>query len=330
MVQKVIKAVVKTRYDTAANFKAKNRILAEGEKATESDTLKSKTGDGKTTYNSLPYDKADVSLTFDSTPTAGSKNPVTSGGIKTALDGVLHGNVDTATKLQTARKINGVDFDGTTNIFAPWSMNKVAQTIDLTNSKYDQDTWYPVAVSMTNVPVIMEYICYTHLGNCKPNWATHEQGFTTCVDVCVRNSRWGEYIGKSYIKHDTCSFCKDGVPPAIFTIDQRYVSGAVWYLRGGGVYCLFTSDNVTWRVVTERTLINGSGNTAQYVAPTITRPTPSVSDKMVTSDMLKAVATSGSYTDLSNKPTIPAKTSQLTNDSGYITGSTGVTFTIIE
>lgn len=31
------------------------------------------------------------------------------------------------------------------------------------------------------------------------------------------------------------------------------------------------------------------------------------------------VATSGSYNDLSNKPTIPTKTSQLTNDSGYLT-----------
>ena len=295
MVQKVIKAVVKTRYDTAANFKAKNRILAEGEKATESDTLKSKTGDGKTTYNSLPYDK-----------------------------------VDTATKLQTARKINGVDFDGTTSISAPWSMNKVAQTIDLTNSKYGQDTWYPVVVSMSNMCIVMEYMCYTRLGSCKPNWATHERGFTTCVDVCVRNSIWGEYVDKRYIKHDTCSFCKDDVPPAIFTIDGKYVNGAVWYLRGGGIYNLFTSDTVTWRVVTERTSINGSGNTAQYVAPTTTRPIPSVSDEMVTSDMLKAVATSGSYTDLSNKPTIPAKTSQLTNDSGYITGSTGVTFTITE
>ncbi len=34
---------------------------------------------------------------------------------------------------------------------------------------------------------------------------------------------------------------------------------------------------------------------------------------------LSTVATSGSYTDLSNKPTIPTKTSQLTNDSGFIT-----------
>ena len=34
---------------------------------------------------------------------------------------------------------------------------------------------------------------------------------------------------------------------------------------------------------------------------------------------LATVASSGSYTDLSNKPSIPAKTSQLTNDSGFIT-----------
>lgn len=34
-----------------------------------------------------------------------------------------------------------------------------------------------------------------------------------------------------------------------------------------------------------------------------------------------AVATSGSYNDLSNQPTIPTKTSDLTNDSGYITAS---------
>ena len=36
---------------------------------------------------------------------------------------------------------------------------------------------------------------------------------------------------------------------------------------------------------------------------------------------LATVATSGSYTDLDDKPTIPTATSQLTNDSGFITSA---------
>lgn len=36
---------------------------------------------------------------------------------------------------------------------------------------------------------------------------------------------------------------------------------------------------------------------------------------------LKAVATSGSYNDLADKPTIPTKTSDITNDSGFITAN---------
>lgn len=38
------------------------------------------------------------------------------------------------------------------------------------------------------------------------------------------------------------------------------------------------------------------------------------------SSSLATVATSGSYNDLTDKPTIPTKTSDITNDSGYITG----------
>ena len=40
-------------------------------------------------------------------------------------------------------------------------------------------------------------------------------------------------------------------------------------------------------------------------------------ENYVESSSLAAVATSGSYTDLINKPSIPTKTSDLTNDSNY-------------
>lgn len=41
-------------------------------------------------------------------------------------------------------------------------------------------------------------------------------------------------------------------------------------------------------------------------------------------DSLAKVATSGSYTDLSNKPTVPTKVSELTNDKNFITASDNV------
>lgn len=54
--------------------------------------------------------------------------------------------------------------------------------------------------------------------------------------------------------------------------------------------------------------------------PTIPSKTSDLTNDsgFVVGSSLSSVATSGSYNDLSNKPTIPSKTSDLTNDSGYI------------
>lgn len=54
------KTVIKHRTSTASVWTSTNSILAAGEKGVESDTLKSKIGDGTTAWNSLPYLKAGV------------------------------------------------------------------------------------------------------------------------------------------------------------------------------------------------------------------------------------------------------------------------------
>lgn len=57
----------------------------------------------------------------------------------------ITGNAGTATKLETARKINGVDFDGTKDI----SIEKISTTIDLT--ALDINFYYPVRVFGSNL-----------------------------------------------------------------------------------------------------------------------------------------------------------------------------------
>ena len=65
-------------------------------------------------------------------------------------------------------------------------------------------------------------------------------------------------------------------------------------------------------------LDNDSGFITSADVPTATSDLTNDSGFITTSD-LAPVAVSGSYNDLSNKPTIPTLTSQLTNDSGFIT-----------
>jgi len=91
---------IQVRRDTAATWAnvSKNPVLAQGEIGLETDTGKFKIGDGTTAWNSLTY------------ATDGSKLTGTITASTTT------GNAATATKLATARQINGQNFDGTADI----------------------------------------------------------------------------------------------------------------------------------------------------------------------------------------------------------------------
>lgn len=104
MANNTLKVKLALRNDTAANWKTANPILIKGEAAYETDTKKLKFGDGTTAYNDLPYFMGNIDTEL-------SKYMLISD-----YKGSANGVVKAADKLQTARKINGVAFDGTADI----------------------------------------------------------------------------------------------------------------------------------------------------------------------------------------------------------------------
>lgn len=96
------------------------------------------------------------------------------------------------------------------------------------------------------------------------------------------------------------------------------------------------SDHLTWSSDKIDTELGSKANTADLATVATTGSYTDLSNKptiptkvselsndsgYVTDSSLATVATTGSYDDLTNKPTIPTKVSELQNDSGYITDS---------
>ena len=98
--------------------------------------------------NGLSTGKQDK-LTFDSAPTANSSNPVTSGGIKTALDTKLDktGTAVSASKLKTARTISltgnatgSTNFDGSGNVSINTTVNESKHAVSADTLKSSSAT----------------------------------------------------------------------------------------------------------------------------------------------------------------------------------------------
>ena len=131
-----MKAKIQLRNDTAANWRLQNPVLDVGELGIETDTKKIKIGDGNTYWNTLPYihavaeggdastingsvpyTKAEVDQAFASKSFVTSKIPTNNNQLANGAGYITSkGNAQSASKLQTARTINGVAFDGSNNI----------------------------------------------------------------------------------------------------------------------------------------------------------------------------------------------------------------------
>jgi hypothetical protein len=85
MVQQILK-----RRDTAANWQSANPVLADGEEGFETDTRRTKVGNGAAAWTSLPYSSAEqttvaVLVSANGALVAGKHNPVDASGAARAM-----------------------------------------------------------------------------------------------------------------------------------------------------------------------------------------------------------------------------------------------------
>lgn len=318
--------------------------------------------------NGLSTGKQDK-LIFDTIPTANSNNPVTSKGIKAALDHKLDvtGNANTATKLQTARTISltgdvigSASFDGSSNISINASRPYVVGETKVYNvnlSTLDTTKFYPIIFN----PEYIILRCEIHspsLGGDEPynqntisfsllakGWSDTGSSFSIdAYNVYQSNEITIGCIGTGGQAGYVCVWVRGGMyyqiisnrKPILHTEDvtftgegtETYTVGTNYYGGTGNrnVDIIFTPQQTTkegpWHQgmaygLFEKAEQDASGNVIADTYATKTE-VAAKADKAA----LKTVATTGSYNDLTNKPTIPTvptKVSAFTNDAGYAT-----------
>lgn len=147
--------------------------------------------------------------------------------------------------------------------------------IDLSDSTYDVETWYPVVGSKIYDNGVQEIKVSVQLNSgTKPSWSTHPEGFAVDFHVQDQAAGWGTTPAVCLKYIDTFSWTKAttktaNLSPVSYT-QMLKSSLPVLYLRGGGKYFVSTTYACSWSVKTiTYTVYNES------VAPSVSaRPTP--------------------------------------------------------
>lgn len=224
------------------------------------------------------------------------------GAATTAL--ACTGNSATATKLATVRTINGTNFDGTASITTTkWgtartlsltgavtgsvsmdgsgnvslatsyagrdnnlkSNGSTYKVIDLSSSTYNQNTYYPVVGSSISVSGFTRLSVRVSLDSgTKPTWSTHNSGFSCHLDLLARGSGWGTNSGETIVLCNTYNHTSSN--PVGYS-QMTSSSFAVFWLRGGGKYYVYSENPISWSIKT-----SSFTNNKQTVAPTTTYP----------------------------------------------------------
>ena len=157
------------------------------------------------------------------------------------------------------------NLNGTAN-FASQTLFDKAQWVSLTS--LDQNTWYPV-VSMNSIPYsgLHHIKCNVQLNSgSKPSWSTHSSGFTVNLDMLVMACGWGTTSGQSILLDNSYGQTSSNANPAGYS-QMGNCSVAVFWLRGGGSYRIYSDWDADWTVKTSTYT-----NNEQSVSPTTSYP----------------------------------------------------------
>lgn len=157
------------------------------------------------------------------------------------------------------------NLNGTAN-FASQTLFDKAQWVSLTS--LDQNTWYPV-VSMNGIPYsgLHHIKCNVQLNSgSKPAWSTHSSGFTVNLDMLVMACGWGTTSGQSILLDNSYGYTSSNANPAGYS-QMGNSSKAVFWLRGGGSYRIYSDWDADWTVKTSTYT-----NNEQSVSPTTSYP----------------------------------------------------------
>lgn len=151
-----------------------------------------------------------------------------------------------------------------------------ATNIDLRAEKWDQDTYYPVTIKLTNSETRIEVVSPLNGDFGRPKWSTHELGFSMNCVWRSNGCEWGANVVNRIIEAFGCKFTK-GIPDTtpvqyilpVGSIGQLTSSSEEFiYLRGGGRY-LFKIGNNCVAVVHDSRYTSPNGIAVAPVASVI-------------------------------------------------------------
>lgn len=144
--------------------------------------------------------------------------------------------------------------------------------IDLRAEKWDQDTYYPVTIKLSNPETRIEVVSPLDNYFGIPKWSAHELGFSMHCVWRSNGSNWNSNIVKRTIEVFEYKYTEQNIPPAGSIGQLTSNSEELIYLRGGGRY-LFKIGNNCVAVVHDSRYTAPDGSSVAPSASVI-RPVP--------------------------------------------------------